>query len=286
MTERINCKILVCCHKQDVYAKTEPYFPIQVGKAQASVDLGIQGDDTGDSISAKNASYCELTGMYWAWKNLKDVDVVGLCHYRRYFDFHRQCDMGKPYTSFPTSSFGAVDLSIPCEVIEKVAAGHIYIAKPRNYRDNLMVEYCTSHISDDFRVLRQIVKESQPPEIQEAFFQVFYQSNKLSHYNMFMMGRHDFDAYCSWLFPILQSVEDRIDISAYNPVQKRILGYMAERLLNVWVLASGRMVEKVPVIWFCDADEPMRHYSGLKYAVRSFLNNIAMLLLRHSNHDF
>lgn len=282
----MNCKVLVCCHKQDVHANGTPYFPIQVGKALSSVDLDFQGDDSGDNISEKNPSYCELTGMYWAWKNLKDTDVIGLCHYRRYFDFHGQCGRVKPYESFPTSSFGTVDLSIPDEVIGKVAAGHVYIAKPRNYRENLMVEYCTSHISDDFRVLRQVVKESQPPEVQEAFFQVFYQNNKLSHYNMFLMNWHDFDAYCSWLFPVLRSVEERIDISAYNSIQKRIFGYMSERLLNVWLLANAKKVRKVPVIWFTDADEPMRHYTGLKYAVRSSLNNIALLLLRHRNHDF
>ena len=51
-----------------------------------------------DSISNKNDSYCELTGMYWALKNLKNVDVIGLCHYRRYFDFHKQCKWPYPIT--------------------------------------------------------------------------------------------------------------------------------------------------------------------------------------------
>ena len=61
------------------------FLPIQVGRAISSVDLGIQGDDTGDNISWKNRNYCELTALYWAWKNLKEVDIIGLCHYRRYF---------------------------------------------------------------------------------------------------------------------------------------------------------------------------------------------------------
>lgn len=77
--------ILVCCHKQDYYAQKYPFLPIQVGRAISSVDLGIQGDDTGDNISWKNRNYCELTALYWAWKNLKEVDIIGLCHYRRYF---------------------------------------------------------------------------------------------------------------------------------------------------------------------------------------------------------
>lgn len=286
MTNSVNCKILVCCHKKDIFAKEEPYFPIQVGKALSTVDLGIKGDDTGDNISIKNSSYCELSGMYWAWKNLKGVDVIGLCHYRRYFDFHKQCRKVLPYTSFNSSSFDGIDLSVPDNVIKEAAEGKIYIAKPRNYRYNLMVEYCTSHISDDYRVLRQVIKESQPADIQEAFFQTFYQNNKLSHFNMFLMNWKEFDAYCSWLFPILGEVERRTDISHYSPIQKRIYGYMSERLLNVWLYNRKKSVEKVQVIWFTDADEPMKHYKPVSYIIRSMLNDLSVVFVKHQNHDF
>lgn len=284
--KNINCKILVCCHKQDIFAKEDPYFPIQVGKSLSTVDLGIKGDDTGQNISIKNSSYCELTGMYWAWKNLKDVDVIGLCHYRRYFDFHKQCRKVVPYTSFKSSSFEDIDLSIPKEALDKVIEGKIYISKPRNYRYNLMVEYCTSHISDDYRVLRQVIKESQPLDIQEAFFQTFYQNNKLSHFNMFLMNWKEFDNYCSWLFPILEEVEKRTDISHYNPIQKRIYGYMSERLLNVWLYTKKKSVDRLPVIWFTDDDEPMKHYSPLSYLLRTALNNLSIVFAKHRSHNF
>ena len=85
-------KILVACHKSDtaIY-QNDIYMPIQVGKAlHANVELGFQCDNTGDNISEKNDSYCELTAIYWAWKNLKDIDYIGLCHYRRYFDFFKK----------------------------------------------------------------------------------------------------------------------------------------------------------------------------------------------------
>ena len=81
-------KILVCCHKPDYFKSDDVYMPIHVGKAISKYELGIQDDVTGDNISKENPSCCELTGMYWAWKNLKNVDVIGLCHYRRYFDFN------------------------------------------------------------------------------------------------------------------------------------------------------------------------------------------------------
>ena len=87
-------KMLVCCHKPDPAIRTEePYLPLQVGKANhPELDLGFATDNTGDNISERNEGWSELTGMYWGWKNVRDVDYLGVCHYRRYFniDFSRQ----------------------------------------------------------------------------------------------------------------------------------------------------------------------------------------------------
>ena len=80
-----NSKIIVCCHKNALLKQSDSYIPVHVGKALTGEDFGLIGDNTGDNISLKNSSYCELTGMYWAWKNLSGVDFIGLCHYRRPF---------------------------------------------------------------------------------------------------------------------------------------------------------------------------------------------------------
>ncbi len=247
-----NVKIIVCCHKKDVMATQAPYMPIQVGRAISSVDLGIQGDNTGDNISEKNGSYCELTGLYWAWKNLKDVDIIGLCHYRRYFDFHNQCRHFMPFENIPTGNFSTTDLSIPEDILHKVSQGQIVVAKPLYYLHNLATDYCVAHISEDLRTLQHVIKETQPREVVSAYNNVMYHNNALIHYNMFLMRWAHFDNYCKWLFPILEEVERRTDISNYNPVQSRIYGYMAERLFNVWLNAYGRKIIHKPVIRFCD----------------------------------
>ena len=79
----MNLIIIVTTHKFYWMPKYEIYFPLHVGK-KGKRSIGFHGDDTGSNISERNANYCELTGVYWAWKNLK-CDVIGLCHYRRYF---------------------------------------------------------------------------------------------------------------------------------------------------------------------------------------------------------
>ena len=80
-------KIIIATHKQHFMPSDDMYLPLHVGKS-GKEELGYQGDDTGDNISAKNPNFCELTGLYWAWKNLPNY-YLGLIHYRRFFSVKR-----------------------------------------------------------------------------------------------------------------------------------------------------------------------------------------------------
>lgn len=275
----MRCKILVCCHKKGQFVSNEPYTPIQVGKSISDTDLGILGDDTGDNISFKNENYCELTGLYWAWKNLKDVDIIGLCHYRRYFDFHRVCDKCKPYTCFPVNSYDAVDFSVPHEFLEKIEKGDVIVPRKHNLRTSLYLDFCEWHYSKDIKALDQIIERTQTDVFKKAYFKVVHQGNHLFPYNMFIMRKHSFDNYCSWLFPILSDFESSVDMTGYDNEQKRLFGYVAERLFNVWLFAQGSRVVELPVIWFNDGKDPMVVYTPLRYKLRSIINDFAIRLL-------
>ena len=76
-------RIYCMAHKKYEKLNNDIYFPLQVGAALHN-SLGYHSDNTGDNISSLNPQFCELTGLYWAWKNL-DADYVGLAHYRRHF---------------------------------------------------------------------------------------------------------------------------------------------------------------------------------------------------------
>ena len=77
--------VAVATHKKYRMPSDGVYLPLQVGKsAHPESCLGFETDDSGDNISELNPYFSELTGLYWMWKN-SDADIIGLCHYRRYF---------------------------------------------------------------------------------------------------------------------------------------------------------------------------------------------------------
>jgi hypothetical protein len=250
-SERI--KILVCCHKKCDLPKDDIFLPIQVGAALTDVDLGIQRDDDGENISAKNKSYCELTAMYWAWKNIEkkypDIEYIGLNHYRRYFNFEKSFTVND---TFVLPENNATNYSINkkklCKYIKK---GYLIVSKQRILSYSLFMDYCCGHISDDIRTLQKIIFEITP-EYKDSFNRTIYNNNKMSGYNMFIMKYSDFKNYCIWLFSILSEAENKIDISSYNDVQKRIFGYMAERLFNVWLYKNNLKTIQLPIYWYAN----------------------------------
>ena len=76
--------VYVITHKKFNMIPQENYKVLLVGAYRGHV-YGDCFDDAGDNISEKNANYCELTGVYWLWKNLQKDDYVGIVHYRRLF---------------------------------------------------------------------------------------------------------------------------------------------------------------------------------------------------------
>jgi len=85
--------IYVITHKEfDIrYLDRDLYQVIQVGKEKKDV-CGYLRDDIGDNIADKNDNYCELTGLYWAWKNCQETEeeITGIVHYRRYFTTNKE----------------------------------------------------------------------------------------------------------------------------------------------------------------------------------------------------
>ena len=65
---------------------------------------------------------------------------------------------------------------------------------------------------------------------------------------MFVMRRRELDAWCAWLFPVLFEVESRLDISSYDAYNARVFGFLAERLLDVWIETNRVPYTELPVL--------------------------------------
>ena len=268
----MNFKILVCCHKDDIKAENEHYLPIHVGKSTSKQNLNITGDDTGDNISSKNSSYCELTGMYWAWKNLKNIDYIGLCHYRRYFDFNNSSTIGYFNKELNTLYFSTFNFNVPDKLKSELKNGCIVLPKTESLKLSLYTEYCLFHISEDLRTLEKIIENNCEEKYVIAFEKVIYNNNEIYPCNMFLLNWEEFDKYCNWLFSILEKVEKLINIDDYDSYQKRIFGFMAERLLNIYVVANNLNITSYPMVLFTDHEK--KQESLLKQLLRKTINKI------------
>lgn len=273
----MNIKILVCCHKKDFMVSNDVYCPIQVGKHNhPEVDLGIQCDDKGDNISNKNDSYCELTGMYWAWKNMTGVDVIGLCHYRRYFDFYDSHIFKNQINYTLTSDIHENSFKIPHSLQVALANGTIVVPKKRVLSISLKQAYCSIHSCEDLKLLEELIRKTQPQKYIMAYDKVMRYGNKISCYNMFLMKWEMFDEYCKWLFDLLFAYEKCVDVSHYTDYQKRLFGFISERLFNVYIEANHLRIIERPVMLLGDVKS--KPYGGFVYSVHACLNNIIFKL--------
>lgn len=232
-------KIIVCAHKQDFMAQNDVYMPLQVGKALSSIDLGVQGDDEGDNISSKNPNYCELTGLYWAWKNLTDVDYVGLAHYRRYFNFNKSSVDTYSVEDFLKS--GILDVN-PEDVLQDY---DIILPSPAYMERSVADAYIYAHVIEDFYIMNRVILRHYP-DYEQTIKDFFFRNNRWICFNMFYTSKKIFDDYCSWLFPILNEIESHVRMSGYK-FQKRIFGFMSELLLPLYAIHNGLKIKYVPV---------------------------------------
>ena len=117
------------------------------------------------------------------------------------------------------------------------------------------------------------------PDYLPDFDMLLYHQNAYSQFNMFITKWEIFDAYSKWLFSILFEVEKRIKLSSYVD-QARVLGYMSERLLNVYVAKNKLQVLHVPVLTAVPKNEIGERISGFRYRLRYLKNYLLFIFLK------
>lgn len=207
-------KIFVMTHKKWNEPTDPVYIPLHVGKVLHE-DLGYQGDDTQDQISAKNPYYGELTGLYWVAHNVNDADYLGLCHYRRYFlnDSGNLMTKNEYETCLQTA-----DIILPIPVV---------------YEKSYYEVYEEAHNIHDLEIVGKIISQLYP-YMYEGFCRII-NGHQVYSGNLFVTSAQYYKEYTDWLFSIFSLAEKEIDVSTYDEYHKRVYGFLSEQLLYVWV---------------------------------------------------
>ena len=250
--------VLVITHKDYEFPDSACYRPLFVGGKIAS---GLKNEDfyqdnSGANISEKNSSFCELTGLYWAWKNgvFENNEYVGLVHYRRYF-------AGKAL------ELKKKQIASESELLTILEKYDVILPRKRNYFiESIYSHYQHAHHIEDLDLTRDVIIELQSEYLES--FDAVMQGRKLHLYNMFVMSSEKASEYCHWLFSILFELEQRIDITQYDNYQKRVFGFIAERLFNVWILYNQLNVKYLSVV---NLDGENLIKKGLNLLKRKFL---------------
>jgi hypothetical protein len=248
----MDIKIIVATHKPYWMPEDEVYLPVHVGHF-GKEDIGYTADDTGIQISEKNKNYCELTGLYWAWKNLPS-EYLGLAHYRRHF----------AKRGFLTEKKARVFSKKDFE--NALAKADVLLPRPRNYYiETNYDQYVHAHHKEDLDRTLDILTERYP-----EYVPAFERSMKRTtghRFNMFVMKRSLADQYCQWLFDILFELEKRLDISSYNDYDARVYGFVAERLLDVWLETNHINYIEIPYVFL---EQQNWLTKGFKFVKRKF----------------
>lgn len=247
--------IYVVTHKKFNYKLKDNYIPIQVGKSNTRNELPYISDDTGDNISLKNANYCELTAIYWIWKNVDDCDNIGIVHYRRYFVYGVDSKLVDDY--YINKYLNKYDVILPYEYKTESTVYNHFINS-------------TSGREKDLKNLKMIISEKYPEYIKD--YDYIMNSKRTSYCNMAIMSKSNYNKYCKWLFDILFSLEKVTDLSGYTKQEQRLYGFLSEFLLNVWIRHNELRIKHCSM-YYIEDNKFKNILKKIKLGLRSIIKN-------------
>ena len=217
------------------------YLPVQAGAAIAGKLPGLTYDDTGDHISGKNPAYSELTALYWLWKN-NDSDYKGLVHYRRLF-------ATRSFFKGRGRHGDRLDRVIDDAELAQMLDKHSVIMPTKRYYviETIHSHYVHTMYAEQVEVAETVLEHMAPQYMPEWKRLMKRRSSRF--FNMMIMDREHFDAYCAWLFPILTEIARRLPPDQYEAFHARYPGRISEMLLNVWINHNNIKFGELPTVY-------------------------------------
>ena len=232
---------------KDTIGKDRHYIHIGSGQRLHETDDDwvkkniILDDSLPDNIADRNYTYCELTNIYFVWKNMDklldaDTQYIGLCHYRRRFNTAQldSClEFWRP----------AIVCSTPAGI------GNNTIDR----------QYKLAHNADDWEEFKGYLRECYYHRENEGVTDKWLNYPALvAPYNCFVMRKDIFIDWADRLFPVLEDFyrKHKEDIDKRDNYQRRAMGFLGERFTSWFVTqqaARGQEVVSLPMTFDADA---------------------------------
>lgn len=188
-------------------------------EAFPAVTIGNIGDDRGEHISGKNREYAEMTAAYWAWKN-SSAEYKGISHYRRRYLLDEA-------------------------VLRDIRRGRydVVATVPRLVLPDVRVWFSkVSGLTEaDIDLIGRAICGLYPGYKEDMG--CFLAGHILYPNNMIIARSGIYDAYCTWLFSILECIETG---HCYRELRKkqRYAAYAAELLTSLFLMHHRKSFAK------------------------------------------
>lgn len=183
----------------------------------------INAEHDGENIDNLNPWFCELTGLYWIWKNSKE-DIVGLEHYRRYFVNQRN----------QLLSEDEIRNILEASDIICIRANYSYRNPPKTW----------------------LIRNGKWNEMQKflAFIKIYvdedYYKTCIEHLNsdwhalgnMFISRKELINEYCEFIFGLTFAYMEAEKHYGRN-LPRRIVGYFTEFLFGAWLTYNKKKIK-------------------------------------------
>ena len=184
----------------------------------------------GDNIDDMNPWVCELTGLYYMWKNETD-DIVGLEHYRRYFLNDENKILSEE------------------EIREILKDNDAILRKFEFKRYGQRDGFQWLQQEDKMKYLIEFLYQINEPDFAMFALHQLETQPLMAQCNMIITKREVLDKYCNWFFGHLKT----LDFEKFKD-SPRIMGYLTEYILHAWLVYNNYKTTWCRTVTFVHTD--------------------------------
>ena len=237
-TSNCDIEVYAVTHQKPIEIEDDMYVPIYAGKDNNN-ELGITGDASKVNIACLNRYINECTSLYWIWKN-SHTRIVGLVHYRRFLGTGHFWDDWKK------------DILNREEIRENLKnndllVGNVVDVFPLSLKEHLRESLNEKLFDEVFEKIRNRIEIYHSNYLYD--FDKCFDGTVMYPCNIMIGEKKIIDLYCEWLFSIIIPITEETDLSKWDDNNSRVIGFIAERLLSVWIRHNGISVKEFPIIY-------------------------------------